>query len=99
MTHEGVDSAQGEEPHERAEGEGLRLSGAALASGAGIAALVTFMVQNTDDVRVDFLFWHFTLSVWLLVLASALLGAVVWIGFGVLRRHRRRAARREARRD
>lgn len=76
---------------------GLRLSGGAIASGAGIGALFTFMVQNTDEVRVSFLVWHFTLSVWLLTLASALLGAVVWFGLGVLRRHRRRVARREAR--
>jgi hypothetical protein len=77
---------------------GLRLSGGALASGAGVGALLTFMVQNTDDVRVTFLWWHFTLSVWLLTLASALLGAVVWFGLGVLRRHRRRVTRREKRR-
>ena len=77
----------------------LRLSGGAIASGAGIGALLTFMVQNTDDVRVSFLAWDFTLAVWLLTLASALVGAVVWIGLGVLRRHRRRVARREARRD
>ena len=78
---------------------GLRLSGGAIASGTGIGALATFMAQNTDDVRVHFLVWHFTLSVWLLTLASALLGAVVWFGLGVLRRHRRRVERRVARRD
>jgi hypothetical protein len=32
-------------------------------------------------------------------MASALLGAIVWLGLGVMRRHRRRKARREARRD
>ena len=77
----------------------LRLSGGAIASGTGLGALLTFMAQNTDDVRVDFIVWHFTLAVWLLTLASALLGAVVWIGLGVLRRHRRRVERREARKD
>lgn len=82
-----------------ADGKGLRMSGGAVASGAGIAALVTFMLQNTDDVRVSFLVWDFTLSVWLLTLTSALLGAVVWFGLGVLRRHRRRKERRQARRD
>jgi uncharacterized integral membrane protein len=86
-------------PGSVAGGKGLRLSGAAIASGGGIAALLTFMAQNTEDVRVSFLVWHFTLSVWLLILASALVGAVVWIGLGVLRRHRRRSERREARRD
>jgi uncharacterized integral membrane protein len=91
---------QGEVPRRgAADSRGLRLSGGAIASGSGIAALLTFMLQNTDDVRVSFLAWHFTLSVWLLVLTSALLGAVVWLGLGVLRRHRRRSERREARRD
>jgi uncharacterized integral membrane protein len=91
---------QGEQPPGTAiEGQGFRLTGGAIASGGGIAALLTFMVQNTDDVRVSFLTWHFTTSVWLLILASALVGAVVWFGLGVLRRHRRRVTRRQARRD
>jgi len=81
------------------EGRGLRLSGGAIATGTGIGALATFMAQNTDDVRVKFLVWDFTLAVWLLTLSSALLGALVWFGLGVLRRHRRRVARRAARRD
>ena len=88
-----------EPPVGAADGKELGVSGGAIASGAGIAALVTFMLQNTDDVRVSFLVWDFTLSVWLLTLTSALLGAVVWFGLGVLRRHRRRKERRQARRD
>jgi len=36
---------------------------------------------------------------WFIILASALVGAIVWLGFGVLRRHRRRKARRDGRRD
>jgi hypothetical protein len=99
-TAEGTAADQLAEPPERATtGDGIRLSGGVLASGGGAAALVAFMVQNTDDVRVHFLFWHFTVSVWLLVLGSALVGAVVWIGAGVVRRHRRRVARRQARRE
>jgi uncharacterized integral membrane protein len=82
-----------------ADREGLRLSGGAIASGAGIAALVVFMVQNREDVEVSFLAWDFTMSVWLLTLASALIGAVVWLGLGVLRRHRRRKERRQDRRE
>src|ERR671910_686519 len=100
-THEGgtMTMQAGEPPDTAARARELRLSGGAITSGAGIGALLTFMVQNTDDVRVSFLAWDFTLAVWLLTLASALVGAVVWIGLGVLRRHRRRVARREARRD
>jgi uncharacterized integral membrane protein len=82
-----------------AERPGLRLSGGAIASLSGVAALLIFMIQNTDDVTVQFLFWSFTWPLWVLILVAALVGALVWFGFGVLRRHRRRTARRDARRD
>ena len=81
------------------EQEGLRLGAGAIGTLAGVAALVIFMVQNTDDVTVQFLVWDFTWPVWLLVLVAALIGAAVWFGVGVLRRHRRRSERRESRRD
>jgi uncharacterized integral membrane protein len=57
------------------------------------------MIQNTERVRLEFLFWTFTWPLWLLTMASALLGAIVWLGLGVMRRHRRRKERRQARRD
>ena len=82
-----------------AEGEGALLSGGAIASLSGVALLAIFMAQNTDDVTVKFLFWDFTWPVWLLTLFAALVGALVWFGLGVLRRHRRRKARRAARQD
>ena len=72
-----------------------RLSGGAIASATGLALLLIFMLQNTDDVRLDFLFWHFTWPVWLLTIVSAVLGAFVWFGLGVIRRHRRRKERRQ----
>ena len=75
------------------------LSGGAIASLSGVGVLAIFMGQNTDDVTVKFLFWDFTWPVWLLALVAALVGALVWFGLGVLRRHRRRKARRAARRD
>jgi uncharacterized integral membrane protein len=77
----------------------LRLGGGAIASLAGGGALLVFMFQNTEDVTVQFLVWEFTWPVWLLILVSALIGALVWLGLGVLRRHRRRVERRESRRD
>jgi uncharacterized integral membrane protein len=82
-----------------AEQRGVRLGGGAIASLTGGAALVIFMVQNTDDVTIKFLPWEFTWPIWLLTLISALIGAIVWFGLGVLRRHRRRKERRAARRD
>jgi uncharacterized integral membrane protein len=57
------------------------------------------MLQNTEDVTIDFLVWDFTWPVWLLTLGAAVVGALVWFGLGVLRRHRRRKDRRADRRD
>ena len=83
----------------QSQGEGRRLGGGAIASLIGVGLLVIFMIQNTEDVRLDFLVWHFTWPLWLLTIASAALGALVWFGFGVIRRHRRRRDRRDDRRD
>ena len=79
--------------------EGRRLGGGAITSLSGVGLLLIFMLQNAERVRFDFLFWTFTWPLWLLTMASALLGAVVWLGLGVMRRHRRRKERRQARRD
>lgn len=79
--------------------QGRRLGGGAIASLVGVGLLLAFMIQNTEDVRLDFLFWSFTWPLWLLTIVSALLGALTWFGLGVMRRHRRRKERREDRRD
>ena len=79
--------------------DGGRLGGGAIASLTGVGLLLIFMIQNTQRVRLDFLFWSFTWPLWLLTMISALLGALVWLGLGVMRRHRRRKERRQTRRD
>jgi uncharacterized integral membrane protein len=79
--------------------EGARLGGGAIASLGGLALLLVFMFQNTEDVTLDFLFWSFSWPLWLLCLVMAFLGALVWLGLGVIRRHRRRKERRADRRD
>lgn len=71
-----------------------QLSGGAIASLVGIGVLIIFMVQNTEDVTLTFLFWSFTWPLWLFAVVTALAGALVWFGLGVVRRHRRRKARR-----
>lgn len=71
-----------------------KLSGGAIASLGGLGLLVLFMAQNTERVTLKFLVWDFQWPVWLVVLLSALVGAVVWFGAGVLRRRRRRKERR-----
>jgi uncharacterized integral membrane protein len=79
-------------------GSGRRLGGGAIASLGGLAVLVVFVVQNTEDVRFHFLWFDFTWPLWLYTIVVAVVGALAWFGLGVLRRHRRRRARREARR-
>ena len=75
-----------------------RLGAGAIASLGGGAVLILFMLQNRDQVQIDFLFWHMTWPLWLLTLASALAGALLWFGLGVMRRHSRRKDRRADRR-
>jgi uncharacterized integral membrane protein len=71
-----------------------RLGAGAIASLSGGALLVILVLQNTEDVTIDFLFWSFDMPLWLFTMVTALLGALVWFGLGVVRRHRRRKARR-----
>ena len=75
-----------------------RFSGGAIAAMGGVAILIIFMIQNTEKITLHFLVWSFTWPLWLFTLVTAVFGAVVWFGLGVLRRHRRRVARREYRR-
>jgi len=71
-----------------------RLSGGAIASLIGLGLLVIFMVQNREKVTLHFLAWNFTWPLWLFTLAIAVVGALVWFGLGVVRRHRRQKERR-----
>ena len=76
-----------------------RLSGGAIASLGGGAVLLIFIAQNTQEVRLHFLAWTFSWPLWLYTIFTAVFGAFIWIGLGVLRRHRRRMERREERRE
>jgi uncharacterized integral membrane protein len=68
-----------------------------VASLSGLAALVIFVVQNTEPVEFRFLFLRFSWPLWLYTIVTALLGALVWFGLGMIRRHRRRVERRQGR--
>jgi uncharacterized integral membrane protein len=65
------------------------LAGGVIVSLIGIAALVIFMIQNTEKIRVHFLTWHFIWSLWIIVLVAAFIGGLAWFGGGVVRRYRR----------
>jgi hypothetical protein len=40
--------------------DGVRLSSGVVASLTGVGLLIVFMVQNREDVTLDFLVWSFT---------------------------------------
>ena len=74
-----------------------RFGGGMIATLAGGGVLAIFVIQNRQDVKFHFLGLTFTWPMWLYTIVVAVVGAFVWLGLGVLRRHRRRVARREAR--
>jgi uncharacterized integral membrane protein len=83
------------EPTPEESGDRTKLSLGAIASLSGGALLVIFMLQNREEVSLDFLVWRFIWPLWLLILASALVGAAVWFALAAMRRHNRRKDRRE----
>ena len=76
-----------------------KLGGGAIASLSGLGVLLIFIIQNTEDVQLHFLFLELTWPMWQYTIVVALFGALVWLGLGVMRRHRRRKARRKERRE
>ena len=78
--------------------DGRTLSGGAIASLGGVAVLLIFIIQNREKVRFHFLFWSFAWPLWWYTILTAVFGALVWFGLGVMRRHRRRVESRAARR-
>lgn len=79
--------------------DGRRFSSGAVATLVGLAVLLIFIFQNTEVIEFRFLFLRFSWPLWLYTIATALAGALIWFGLGVLRRHRRRVERRERRQD
>lgn len=80
------------------EGAGRGVGAGAVASLSGVGVLVVFVLQNTQSVEVTFLAWTGSWPLWLYTVVVAVLGAVVWVGLGILRRRRRRVERRARRR-
>ncbi len=74
-----------------------RIGTGAIASLSGLVVLLIFIFQNSTDIEVRFLFLRFTWPLWLYTIVVAFFGALVWLGLGILRRHRRRVERRESR--
>ncbi len=70
------------------------LGAGAIATITGVGVLLVVILQNREEVTFNFLFWDFTWPLWLYTVVVALFGALVWFGLGVMRRRRRRKARR-----
>ena len=50
---------------------------------------IGFLLANSEDVTVEFLWWEGSLPLWLILVISALTGVVIWELAGYLRRRRR----------
>jgi uncharacterized integral membrane protein len=72
------------EGQERAGGR--RLSGGTIALLVGAVVLIVFIVQNTKEVRLDFLMFNFTWPLWLYTFVVAAFGGLLWFGVEVVRR-------------
>ena len=82
---------------DEASQDGRKLGAGAIASLSGLGVLLIFVIQNTEEVRFQFLWLAFTWPLWGYTIMVALFGALVWFGFGVIRRHQRRKERRDER--
>ncbi len=74
--------------------DGAKIGGGAIATLVGFGVVLLFVLQNREDIKFKFLTFGFTWPMWLYTIVVAVFGAIIWFGLGVMRRHRRRKARR-----
>lgn len=77
------------------EGSKGALGAGSIATGGGLVVLLILIFQNRQAVTLQFLAWDFTMPLWFYTILVAAFGAIVWLGLGVMRRRRRRKARRD----
>jgi len=85
--------ASGAEPNETSAITGDQVRRFGPPAIIAIAALL-FVVQNTEQVKFEFLWFDFEWPMWIMLVVFALVGATVF--YGVARRRRRRRRRLEA---
>jgi uncharacterized integral membrane protein len=68
-------------------------------AGLIVAAILAFIVQNRGSVKLTWLFWSFSWPLWLLLVVTIGLSLIAGQIMLMVRRHRRRVARRAARRE
>lgn len=69
--------------------EGFRPSGRQIGGGIVALVLIIFIAANTDDATINFIFTKVTLSLWLVLAGTALLGVLVGVGIGTRRTKRK----------
>ena len=62
-----------------------------------VIAILAFILQNRQSIKISWLFWSFSWPLWLLLVVTIVLALIAGQILLMLRRHRRRKARREAR--
>jgi uncharacterized integral membrane protein len=88
-----------QQPVQQPEPKDGGIGGGAILSLTGLGVLLIFILQNLQEVNFQFLWLAFTWPLWLYTIVVAVFGMIVWIGIGVMRRHRRRKERRQERRS
>jgi uncharacterized integral membrane protein len=78
--------ADHDEPREAAR---RRLDARLVVAAVAAVCAVIFVVQNSDRIRLRFLFIDVTTRLWVGLVVSLLLGALLGQAFGALRRRRR----------
>jgi uncharacterized integral membrane protein len=77
--------------------QGRGVNGWLIGGGIIAALLIIFIVQNTDDTKFQFLFWSFTLPLWLGLLITSIAAFLIGQFALMWRRHQRRKTRRDGR--
>jgi uncharacterized integral membrane protein len=83
----------GDEPQRRSQPAGRENRTRLIVALVIAAVILVFAFQNTNQVRVSFLFFHWDARVIYLIIVSALLGALAAYLMGRRRRSRRRGDR------
>ncbi len=76
--------------HDETRGaQGRRIDARLVVAAVAAVCAVIFVVQNSDRIRLRFLFIDVTTRLWVGLVLSLLLGALLGQAFGALRRRRR----------
>lgn len=72
------------------EESGSRQSAGLVVAGIIIIAVAIFIAQNAEDVPIKFLFFEGSVPLWLIIVVTLVLGAILGQVFLYLRRRRKR---------